>query len=128
MIGYNAESSAEFLKAWHVPGGVVHLKRLPTHWDSTSAAQEAVELLKPRCAHQTKTVVARCWPGMSQQVHAMDLAMGRGESDALAVARAFEARARPVVPSLAGKFAWKAIAPFLSTRRRLRRGRSPTAW
>ena len=29
MIGYNAESSAEFLKAWHVPGGVVHLKRLP---------------------------------------------------------------------------------------------------
>ena len=52
-------------------------------------------------------------PVMSQQVHAIDLAMGRGDSDALAAARAFEARARPVVQSLTGKYAWKTVALFL---------------
>jgi beta-carotene hydroxylase len=50
---------------------------------------------------------------MSQQVQAIDLAMGRGDSDPVAAARAFEARARPVIQSLTGKFAWKTIALFV---------------
>lgn len=36
------------------------------------------------------------------------------DNEALAAARVFEARARTVIQSLSGKFAWKTIALFLS--------------
>lgn len=49
---------------------------------------------------------------MSQQAYAIDSPTGRG-SDATAASRAFEARARTVVRSLTGKFAWKTIALFM---------------
>lgn len=62
-------------------------------------------------------------PDMSQQVFALEseVASGGGsefarsdaKAEAVTAARAFEARARPVVQSLSGKFAWRTIALFL---------------